>query len=196
MRARGRSTRHESAGVSAGRTVMRNVQDRAGSYSLLVALDPYGDGLTLGNLGLGWEEVDRALADIQADLSRTVTDSPTLVLLWRELDADRDGDDALAGEYLGADARRVFVGKGQDWYYGSDGGVALVRDYPSAVMGLAEQVSDAIADTLLGYYAYWPHCPADDHPLTVHTDVRGRCWWVCIYAQHIVDEVGRLRPLP
>jgi hypothetical protein len=154
--------------------------------------DPYDDGLTLNDLGPGWEEVNRAQASIQADFSRTVTDAPTLMLLWRELDADRDGSDALAVECLGPDARRVFVGKARDWYYGADGGVVLARDYPSAVLGIAQQVSDAVADTLLGYYAYWPHCPADDHTLTVHADVRGRCWWVCTHAQHIVAEVGDL----
>ena len=157
--------------------------------------DAYDDGLTLDDLGLGWEQVNRALATIQADFSRTVPDAPTLVLLWRTLDRDRDGSDALATHYLGPDARRFFVGKARDWYCGADGGVVLARDYPSAVLGLADQLSDAVADTLLGYYAYWPHCPADDHLLTVHADVRGRCWWICAHARHIIAEVGNL-PAP
>src|SRR3954447_4977016 len=53
---------------------------------------------------------------------------------------------------------------------GANGGFELPRDYSEAMVENATEVSDAIADTLLGYYAYWPHCPEDDHLLTVHVD--------------------------
>lgn len=165
-----------------------------GPYCLIMASDRYDDGLTIDSLGPGWEQVDRALADIQADLSRTVPDAPTLVLLWRALDPERGGSDALAMEYLGPNARRVFVGKARDWYYGAEGGVVLRGDYPSAVLDLADQVSGAVVDTLFGHYAYWPHCPTDDRLLTVHADVAGQCWWVCTHGQHIVSKVGHLTP--
>lgn len=98
----------------------------------------------------------------------------------------------MAAMYLGADARVAFVGKARDWYYVSNGGVALSTDYPSAVLGLADQLSDAVVDSLLGDRGYWPHRPADDHLLTAVTDVAGRCWWACMTARHIVAEVGEL----
>jgi hypothetical protein len=154
--------------------------------------DRSDDGLTLGGLGFGWEQVDRALADIQVDFSRTLPDAPTLVLLWRELDVEHDESDAMAAEYVGRNARIAFVGKSRDWYQGASGGLILTRDYPSAVLGIADQLSDAVVDSLLGYREYWPHCPTDDHLLTVHADVAGRCWWVCAQARHIVAEVGHL----
>jgi hypothetical protein len=154
--------------------------------------DPSDDGLTLEDLGPGWEQVDRALADIQADFSRTVSDAPKLLLLWRELDVDRDGSDAMAAVCVGPGARIAFVGKSRDWYHGASGGFVLEGNYPSAVLGIADQLSDAVVDTFLGYREYWPHCPTDDHLLTVLADVSGRCWWACIQARHIVAEVGQL----
>jgi hypothetical protein len=68
----------------------------------------------------------------------------------------------------------------------------LPRQYAAAVVEIANDVSDAIADTMLGYYAYWPHCPEDDHLLTVRVDEREGCWWFCRDRKHTVAEIGQL----
>ncbi len=101
----------------------------------------------------------------------------------------------MTATYVGPDARMAFVGKSRDWYHGASGGFALEGNYPSAVLGIADQLSDAVVDSFLGYRDYWPHCPTDEHLLTVLTDVGGRCWWACITAWHIVAEVGHLPSL-
>jgi hypothetical protein len=143
--------------------------------------------LHLDDLGPGWEGATRALADVQHDLSRTVAHAPTIKLLWRDLSEDDDVSSAEPSE-----RRWAYVGKGPDWYFGANGGFELPRDYASAVVEIATDLSDAIADTLLGYFAYWPHCPDDDHLLTVHMDERRRCWWVCRDRAHAVAEIGQL----
>ena len=143
--------------------------------------------LKLDDLGPGWEETACALAALQADLSRTVTEAPTLVLLWRE--AEEDSERALADK-LGS--RWAYIGKGAHWYYGADGGFELPRGYAEAVEEIADELADAIADTLLGYYAYWPHRPTDDHPLSARQDADQKCWWICDRGGHTVAEVGQL----
>jgi hypothetical protein len=43
---------------------------------------------------------------------------------------------------------------------------------------VAEAVQDAIVDTLLGYYTYWPKCPEDGsllHACVVDGQARWRC---------------------
>jgi hypothetical protein len=147
------------------------------------------DDLTVEELGPGWEETERALADVQADLSRTVPDAPNLVLLWRNADPGRGSDEQDARH-----GRWAYVGKARDWYFGA-GGFALPREYAMAVCAIASDVSDAVVDTLLGYHDYWPHCPKDDYILEVRMDPGGRCWWVCRSGNHTVAEVGRL-PAP
>ena len=146
-------------------------------------------GLRSDPLGPGWEGATRALADVQRDLARTVADAPTIKLLWRDLNKD---DDISSGQP--PDRRWAYVGKGPDWYFGANGGFEPSRDYASAVVEIACDLSDAIADTLLGYFAYWPHCPEDDHLLTVDVDDQNRCWWVCRDRAHAVAEIGRLPP--
>ena len=147
--------------------------------------------LNLGDLGPGWEQTERALADLQADLSRTVPDAPTVILLWREVDEDDEDDDW--SDLNEPDERWAYVGKAADWYFGANGGFALPRDYASAVSAIADQLSDAIIDALLGYLAYWPHCPVDDHLLGAQVDAAKRCWWVCPHGEHTVAGVGHLR---
>ena len=146
------------------------------------------DGLRSGDLGAGWEETTRALEAVQADLSRTVPDAPNVVLWW--------GDTTPGGGHLqrggGRERRWAYVGKTDGWRFGASAGFELPRDYASAVMDIAADLSDAIIDTFLGYYAYWPHCPTDDRPLTVHVDPERRCWWVCLDRDHTVAEVGNL----
>jgi hypothetical protein len=138
--------------------------------------------LRINDLGPGWEGADVALAAVQADLSRTVHDAPQLMLLWY--------DDEETG------TRQAYVGKSADWYYGADGPFELEREYHSAVVSIAGQVQDAIADTLLGYYAFWPHCPHHEYPLHISSDNAGAYTWVCSRdGGHAVSEVGRL-PLP
>lgn len=146
------------------------------------------DDLTLDGLGPGWEETERALADVQADLSRTVPEAPTLVLLWRTADPESEEFDA-------PDGRWAYVGKARTWYFGANGGFALPRQYALAVHAIASEVSDAVVDTLLGYRDYWPHCPVDSHILEVRMDSDQRCWWVCDSGNHTVAEVGHL-PAP
>ena len=148
---------------------------------------PPTNDLNLGDLGPGWDETERALADVQADFSRTVPDAPTLVLLWREADPECGSD-----EWGAPDGRWAYVGKSGSWYFGANGGFALPRDYTSAVQAIAAEVSDAVVDTLLGRYDYWPHCPDDDHLLEVQLDSDRRCWWSCRLGNHVVAEVGHL----
>lgn len=80
------------------------------------------DELNLGQLGPGWEQAERALAAVQRDLSDTVADAPTLVLLWRDVPAET----ARPGEPR---TRWAYVGKGVDWYFGANGGFRLSGDY-------------------------------------------------------------------
>ncbi len=138
-----------------------------------------GPELTVNGLGPGWEQTERALAVVQADLSRTVPDAPTLMLLWY--------DDEQRGH------RHAFVGKAVDWYFGADGGFELVQDYGGAVFDIAEQVQAAVADNLLGYLWAWPLCPNDGRLLSVRVDKQDNCTWVCDHGcGHLVGAVGRL----
>ena len=116
-----------------------------------------------GNVGVGWEDADEALALIQADLSRTVLDAPILGFAWT---VDESGQ------------RDVFVGKGPDWFFGANGGLHLGDGVPAAIVGLTEALQDAIVDTLLGYYSYWPKCPEDDGQLHARI-VDGQARWLC-----------------
>src|SRR3954468_2914590 len=134
----------------------------------------------------------RAFTDVQRDLSRTVADAPSIKLLWRGLDGD---DDEVRRAPRGLSGDGPNVGKGADCYFGANGGFELPRDYSEAMVENATEVSDAIADTLLGYYAYWPHCPEDDHLLAVHVDEHEHCRWVRRDRNHTVAEIGQL-PAP
>jgi hypothetical protein len=116
-----------------------------------------------GNLGEGWEAAEEALALIQADLSRTVADAPALGFAWT---VDQSGQ------------RDVFVGKGPDWYFGANGGLHFGDGVAAAIVGIAEAVQDAIVDTLLGYYTYWPKCPEDGGQLHAEV-VGGQARWLC-----------------
>jgi hypothetical protein len=144
--------------------------------------------LHFGDLGPGWEETTRALAAVQADLARTVPAAPEIVM-W-------SSDSTPAGEHLpqadNRERRWAYVGKADGWHFGAGGGFELPRNYASAVVDVAAELSDAIIDTFLGYYAYWPHCPTDDRPLTVRVDAEQRCWWVCLDGGHTVAPVGQL----
>lgn len=148
---------------------------------------PPCDDLNQDDLGPGWEETERALAAVQADFSRTVPDAPTLVLLWRDADPE-----CGSAEDDVPDGRWAYVGKSDVWYFGANGGFPLPRDYASAVEAIADEVSGAVADTLLGFYGYWPHCPDDDRLLEVQLDSNRRCWWVCPSRDHLVAEIGHL----
>ncbi|GAA4693271.1 hypothetical protein [Nocardioides conyzicola] len=152
--------------------------------------DRHTDELTIDDLGPGWEETKRALDAVQADLSRTVPGAPRLLLLWRNADPTRASNEADV-----PDGRWAYIGKARDWYFGANGGFALPREYANAVQAIASDVSDAVVDTLLGYYAYWPHCPDDDCALEVRLDAERRCWWSCRAGDHNVGEVGHL-PTP
>lgn len=147
----------------------------------------HDDGLTVDDLGPGWEATERALSDIQADLSRTVADAPALLLLWRNADPVQDST-----EFEAPDGRWAYVGKARDWYFGANGGFALPRDYAMALLAIASDVADAIVDGLLGHHDYWPQCPNDNYILEVDTDSEQRCWWSCQSGDHVVAEVGLL----
>jgi hypothetical protein len=131
-----------------------------------------------GNMGEEWEYAQEALALIQADLTRTVADAPALGFAWQE---DAWGE------------RDVFVGKGPDWYFGANGGLYLGDGVVAATVGLAEAVQDAIVDTLLGYYTFWPKCPEDGGPLHARV-VHGQARWLCDKgASRDFGAVGELR---
>jgi len=131
-----------------------------------------------GNLGVGWEYAEEALALVQADLTRTVADAPTLGFAWQEDDG----------------RRVVYVGKGPDWYFGGNGGLYLGDGAVPAVAAIAEAVQDAIVDNLLGYRTFWPRCPDDGGPLSVRV-VGARARWLCDQKGLVTDfgEVGQLR---
>jgi hypothetical protein len=130
-------------------------------------------------LGDGWEQTERALADLGADLSRTVPDAPKLMLLWYD-DAEQD-------------RRHAYVGKAADWYYGAEGGFDLSPDYTDSVLNIAHEVQGAVADNLLGYLWAWPLCPTDRRLLSVSVQEDRTCFWVCGYGDgHVVAKVGDL----
>jgi hypothetical protein len=142
--------------------------------------------LRLGDLGPGWEGATAALAAVQADLTRTVPDAPTLVLLWTE----REDDLWPTG------VRHAYVGKSRSWYFGANGGFPLHPTYTEALLAIVEDVQDAVVDSLLGPRGYWPHCP-------VHTDLLVPTWptrqnpqvrWWCGRegAGHALAEIGSL----
>lgn len=131
-----------------------------------------------GKLGQGWEFADAALALVQADLSRTVADAPTLGFAWHE---DRGR------------GRVVYIGKGPDWYGGAHGAVFLGTDVATAVTGIAEAVQDAMVDNLLGYRTFWPKCPHDGGPVAAQV-VNGQARWLCDRGvSHDLGAVGELR---
>lgn len=136
-------------------------------------------GLHTERLGLGWEHTERALADVDGDLSRTVADAPQLILLWYD-DTERE-------------CRHAYVGKSVDWFYGADGGFDLSSDYADSVVDIANEVQGAVADNLLGYLWAWPLCPTDGRLLTISVKEDRTCYWVCGYSGgHVVARVGEL----
>jgi hypothetical protein len=133
--------------------------------------------LQINGLGPGWEQVEDALAAVQADLSRTVDEAPQLMLLWYDRE---DGQ------------RHAYVGKAADWYFGSNGGFELGRHYVEALVDIADEVREAINDSLLGDRWDWPLCPQDGWTLSVAVDGYQTCSWVCSQGGHDLGEVGRL----
>jgi hypothetical protein len=89
--------------------------------------------------------------------------------------------------------RSYYVGKGLDWYYGADGGFELPRGYGDAVLAIAWEVQAAITDTLLGYYAYWPHCPRCDLRVDAVPGPSDQRLWLCDRGdRHFIVEIGKL----
>lgn len=139
---------------------------------------PSAPAVHWGNLGEGWEFADAALALVQADLTRTVADAPTLGFAWHD---------------AGGRGRVVFIGKGPDWFSTANGELFLGADVASAAAGIAEAVQDAMVDNLLGYRTFWPLCPRDGGPLTAQV-VQGQARWLCDRgAAHDLGAVGELR---
>lgn len=90
----------------------------------------------IDDLGTGWEEAERALQALQADLLATEPAAPKIVLLWT--DEPREA------------YRQAFLGKSADWFFGANGGFELSREYVRALQGIAGQVQEAVADSMLG----------------------------------------------
>lgn len=136
-------------------------------------------GLHTRQLGPGWEQTERALADVDADFSRTMPGAPKLILLWHD-DPERE-------------SRHAYVGKSADWYFGAEGGFDLSSDYAQSVVDIANEVQGAVADNLLGYLWAWPLCPADGRLLSVAVKDDRACYWVCCSSDaHVVAKVGAL----
>lgn len=134
--------------------------------------------LQINGLGSGWNQTEDALAAVQSDLMHTVDEAPQLMLLWYDRE---DGQ------------RHAHVGKAADWYYGSSGGFELSRHYVEALVDIANEVREAINDSLLGYRWDWPLCPLDGWTLTVTVAADQTCRWHCKHGNHTLDEVGHLR---